>query len=206
VLVIGNPTDDWNRQEDLNSYMDAPGNHPGGLADGGGVHDRHDVTIHAWDGVVQVELANVQQGSPLFGLRKRIVLDTGSPELLVAYDLPAAAPGITIETCLSPDYYRLLRHGVAELQRRGGRNWRGAGNRGTGVWVALAGDEDTAWSEPAGPEPGHGVLVRVRANARSFHLLIGVGDTDDDAAGRSLRAGRERLAGLAGRTPVGGRR
>ena len=47
VLVIGNPTDDWNRQEEMNSYMDVPANHPGGLADGGGVHDRYEVTIHA---------------------------------------------------------------------------------------------------------------------------------------------------------------
>jgi starch synthase len=204
VLVIGNPTDDWNRQEQMNSYMDVPANHPGGLADVGGVHDRHEVTIHAGDGVVQVELTNVQEDSPLHGLRKRIVLDDVSPALLVAYDLPAAAPGITVETCLSPDYYRLLRHGVAELQRHGGRSWRGARNRGAGVWVALAGDEDTAWCDPAGPEPGHGVLVRVRAEARSFHLLIGVGDIDDDTARRAVQAGRERLHDLATHEPAGG--
>lgn len=196
VLVIGNPTDDWNRQEEMNRYMDVPANHPGALADVGGVHDRHEVSIHVEDGVVQVELTNVQEDSPLHGLRKRILLDDVSPALLVAYDLPAAAPEITVEACLSPDYYRLLRHGVAELQRHGGRSWRGASNSGAGVWVALAGDEDTDWSDPAGPEPGHGVLVRVRAEARSFHLLIGAGDIDDDMARQAMQAGRERLAEL----------
>ncbi|MDI3213976.1 glycogen/starch synthase [Arthrobacter sp. AL12] len=210
VLVIGNPTDDWNRQEDLNSYMDVPGNHPGGLADVGGVHDRHEARIHTGDGVIRVELVNVQADSALHRLRKQIVLDHTSTALLVAYELPPAAPGITVETCLSPDYYRLLRHGSAELRRGRGRNWQGASNRGAGVWLALADDEDTTWCDPAGPEPGHGVLVRVHAGARSFHLLIGVGDVDDDVAARAMRTGLDRLAGQPGepssRDPVGVRR
>jgi hypothetical protein len=196
VLVVGNPTDDWNRQEELNSYMEVPANHPGGLADSGGAHDRHEVTLHSGDGVLLAELANVQEGSALHGLRKRIVLDDISPSLLVAYDLPAAAPAITVDTCLSPDYYRLLRHGAAELQRQEGRNWRGVRNRRTAAWVALPGDEGTAWCDPDGPDPGHGVLVRLRAEARSFHLLIGAGDIDDDTAERAVQAGRERLTDL----------
>ena len=190
--------------------MDVPGNHPGALADVGGVHDHYEAAIHTGDGVVRVELVNVQPDSLLHGLRKLIILDNASTALLVEYGLPAAAPGITVETCLSPDYYRLLRHGAAELQRGGGRNWRGARNRGTGVWLALADDEDTTWCDPAGPEPGHGVLVRVHAGARSFHLLIGVGDVDEDAAARAMLTGRERLPGQPGeltrRDPVGGRR
>lgn len=210
VLVIGNPTDDWNRQEDLNSYMDVPGNHPGGLADVGGVHDRHEATIRTGDGVVRVELVNVQADSQLHGLRKRIILDQASTALLVGYELPAAAPGITVETCLSPDYYRLLRHGSAELRRSGGRNWRGARSRGTGVWLALADDEETTWCDPAGPEPGHGALVRMHSGSRSFHVLIGVGDINDEAAAGALRTGRERLSDQTGvrlsRDPVGGRR
>jgi starch synthase len=205
VLVIGNPTDDWNRQEALNSYMDFPANHPGALADGGGEHDRHEATIISGDGMVQVDLVNVQEDSPLQGLCKRIVLDNVSPVLLVAYSLPATAPGLTVESCLSPNYYRLLRHGAAELQRRGGRNWRGAGSRGTGVWIALATDEETAWCDPSVPEPGHGVLVRVRAEARSFHLLVGVGDIDDATAAQAVQAGRERLALLSARDLMGDR-
>jgi hypothetical protein len=152
------------------------------------------------------ELENVQEDSPLFGLRKRIVIDSGSTALLVGYDLPPAAPGVTVETCLSPDYYRLLRHGAADLQRRGGRNWRGACNGDVTAWVALAPDEDTSWCLPTGPEPGHGVLVRLRAEARSFHLLLGVGDVDDDAAGRAVLARRDRLVQLTGLVPAGASR
>ena len=206
VLVVGNPTDDWNRQEDLNRYMDVPGNHPGGFADVGGVHDRHEVSLHTGDGVVWAELANVQEGSALRGVHKRIILDNIRPALLVAYELPAAVPGVTVETCLSPDYYRLLRNGAADLQRGGGRHWRGAGTPGADVWIALADDEDTAWAGPGCPEPGHGVLVRVRAEAQSFHLLLGVGDIDDDHAAAAVRSGRELLAGLTVPHPAGGRR
>ncbi|MDQ0689337.1 glycogen/starch synthase [Arthrobacter sp. W4I7] len=197
VLAIGNPTDDWNRQEELNTYMDVPANHPGGLADGGGLHDRYEVSIHWGDGIIVSELRNVQEDSPLFGLCKRAVLDDAAPALLVAYDLPAGADGISIHTCLSPDYYRLLRHGVAELQRTGGTSWQGASSRATQVWVALADDEDTAWCDPEAPDPGHGVLISVRAQAGSFHLLIGLGEIDEEAAQETVKSGRERLATLA---------
>jgi starch synthase len=203
---VGNPTDDWNRQEELNRYMDVPPNHPGALADEGGVHDRHEVTVHPEDGAVMVELENVQEDSPLYGLRKRIVIDGGSTALLVGYDLPAAAPGVTVETCLSPDYYRLLRHGAAGLERRGERNWRGARNGDVTAWVALAPDEDTAWCRPTRPEPGHGVLVHLRAETRSFHLLLGIGDIDDEEAGQAVQARRERLAQLTDLVPAGASR
>ncbi|MDQ0662811.1 starch synthase [Arthrobacter ulcerisalmonis] len=205
VLVIGNPTDDWNRQEELNTYMDVPANHPGGLADGGGVHDRYEVSIHWGDGIIVSELRNVQEDSPLFGLCKRTVLDDAVPSLLVAYDLPPGADGITVHTCLSPDYYRLLRHGVAELQRTGGSSWQGASNRATQVWVALAEDEDSAWCAPEAQEPGHGVLISLRAQARSFHLLIGLGEINEEVAQETVKSARERLAALAARELTGDR-
>src|SRR5918994_626796 len=58
ALVVGNPTDDWNFQEELNRYMDHPPNHPGALADVGFEHDRYLVSAlsdgtHAW-----VEMTN----------------------------------------------------------------------------------------------------------------------------------------------------
>jgi starch synthase len=206
ALVVGNPTDDWNRQEEMNRYMDIPANHPGGLADDGGVHDRYEVTFHPEDGAVLVELENVQEDSPLYRLRKRIVLESGSTALLVGYDLPAAAPGVTVETCLSPDYYRLLRHGAADLQRLGHGTWRGACNGDVTAWVALAPDEDTGWCQPTRPEPGHGVLVHLRAETRSFHLLLGVGDVDEDEVGQAVQARRERLVELTGLVPAGASR
>ena len=203
TLVVGNPTDDWNRQEAMNRYMDVPANHPGALADLGAVHDRHEVTLHVADGTVVAELADVQEDSPLCGLRKRVVLDAGASTLLIGYELPLDAPGLTVETCLSPDYHRLLREGAGALRREQGRTWCGARTGEVRGWMALADDEDTTWCPPAGPGPGHGVLVRVRADARTFHLLVGVGPVDDDTAGRTLRAGRAELAGLTAPTGAG---
>ncbi|SFK58293.1 glycogen/starch synthase [Geodermatophilus ruber] len=205
ALVVGNPTDDWNRQESMNRYMDLPANHPGALADAGAVHDRHDPAVHVADGTACVELTDVQEDSPLCGLRKQILLAEGSAALVVGYDLPATAAGVTVDTCLSPDYWSLLRHGAAGLHREGGRTWRGARTGRAAAWVALAGDEDTAWAEPAEPPPGHGVLLRVRADARSFHLLVGTGDVDDASAARAVAAGRARLARTTLAVPVGAR-
>jgi ADP-glucose type glycogen/starch synthase len=196
ALVVGNPTDDWNRQEALNRYMDVPANHPGGLADLGSVHDRHEVTVHRGNGTVVVELTDVEADSPLCGLRKRIELEAGGTALLVGYELPCGVPGVTVDTCLSPDYHQLLRDGAAALRRDEGRSWRGAASGAVGVWVAIAADEDTSWCPTPVPGPGHGVLVRVRADAPAFHLLLGVGHVDDDRAAQALRTRRARSSAV----------
>ncbi|WP_222267309.1 glycogen/starch synthase [Modestobacter marinus] len=203
ALVVGNPTDDWNCQEEMNRYMDVPANHPGALADLGSVHDRHVVTVHPGDGALAVELEDVQPDSPLCGLRKRVLLDAGSAALLIGYDLPLDVPGLTVETCLSPDYHELLREGAGALRRLDGRNRRGAGAGAVDVWIALAADEDTSWCSRAEPEPGHGLLVRLRADTRRFHLLLATGTVDGETAAAAVLAGRERLARTTGTAVAG---
>lgn len=197
ALVIGNPTDDWNCQEDLNRYMDVPANHPGGLVDVGHPHDRYEVAVHHEGGTVRVEMVDTSPESPLRGLRKTLLLEGGGSALLVGYDLPAAVDGVTVETGLSPDYYQLVRHGAEGVRRRGGRYWRGASTGRVAVWIARAGDEDTGWTAAGGSGPAHAVIVGLRAGAPSFHLLVGVGETDDRTAPAAVRAARDRLAHLA---------
>ena len=122
ALVVGNPTDDWNFQEELNRYMDHPPNHPGALADAGFEHDRYLVSAlsdgtHAW-----VEMTNVEESSRLFGTRKSVLLAPGHPALAVCYRMPEGSGELATETCLAPDYYRLLREGSPRsepVQRRG---------------------------------------------------------------------------------------
>ena len=65
--MVGNPTDDWNRQESLHRYMDQPANHPGALADVGFVHDRYDASTPEIPGGAVVELVDVQEQSDLSG-------------------------------------------------------------------------------------------------------------------------------------------
>jgi hypothetical protein len=203
ALVVGNPTDDWNCQEAMNRYMDVPANHPGALADLGSVHDRFEVTVHPGEGVLAVELEDVQQDSPLCGLRKRILLEAGSAALLVGYDLPLDVPSLTVETFLSPDYHQLLRAGADALHPLEGRTWRGARTDRVSVWVALAADEDTSWCARPEAEPGHGLLVRLRADTRRFHLALGAGAVDDGTAASAVLAGRERLARMTGAAAAG---
>jgi hypothetical protein len=213
ALVVGNPTDDWNCQEAMNRYMDVPANHPGALADLASVHDRFEVTVHPGDGVLAVELEDVQPDSPLCGLRKRVLLEAGGAALLVGYDLPVDLPSLTVETCLSPDYHQLLRAGADALHRLEGRTWRGARTGRVGVWVALAPDEDTSWCARSEVQPGHGLLVRLRADTRRFHLVLGAGaldaggldagGLDAGAAAAAVLAGRDRLARMTGAAAAG---
>jgi starch synthase len=192
VLLVGNPTDDWNFQEELNRFMDQPANHPGALRDLGYEHDRYAVSglqvglTHA-----RVDLTNVQPDSRLHGCRKTLLLTADAESLLVCYRAPEEVREPATEACLSPDYYRLLREGRAAVSPCRGDTWRGYRTGEAAVWLALAQGERTAWEEPADPEAGHGINLRVRAHTPHFHLLIGSGVADDERCRRLLRDGMD---------------
>ncbi|HSE69323.1 MAG TPA: glycogen/starch synthase [Nocardioidaceae bacterium] len=204
ALAVGNPTDDWNWQESLNRYMDRPANHPGALADSGFVHDRYEVSITAEGDVVLVEMVDVQAGSALHGARKRVLLEADSPALLVHYDLPPSRAELSTDVCLSPDYRTLLRHGRRHVRRFGGRTFRGVRNGSTRAWVALADDEETTWRMPQQAEVGHGIQVGVHARCRSFHVLLGVGDIDEEWSARVMKCCREALDHMTEPRPASG--
>jgi starch synthase len=196
VLSVGNPTDHWNWQEVLNRYMDVPRNHPGALADVGFEHDRYAVAeLGTGDQYAFAELVNVEEESPLQGTRKTLLLPASAPVLLVCYQLAAHVNGLVTESCLSPDYYRLLREGRAGLSARAGLGWRGFSNWGVTAWIALADDEATAWTAPERSEAGHGLNLRLRSHDVHFHLLIGCGEAGEAELRRLLEDGRELLHG-----------
>jgi hypothetical protein len=107
--------------------------------------------------------------------------------------MPEESGDLATETCLAPDYYRLLREGRRGLSPCNGESWRGFRNGDVAVWLGLAGDEATGWTEPARPEAGHGKNVRVQADASHFHLLISCGETDEDSCQQFLREHRAAL-------------
>ncbi|MDQ4130941.1 MAG: hypothetical protein M3133_08145, partial [Actinomycetota bacterium] len=89
AAVVGNPSDDWNWQEELHAYMERPANHPGALSDVGFEHDRYEVAaVASLPSGAGLELVNVDPTSPLSGTRKRIVLPPDRAELLVCYRWP----------------------------------------------------------------------------------------------------------------------
>lgn len=88
-LVVGNPADDWNWQEEENRFMDTPRNHPGAFVDVGHEHDRHEVErLSSGPTAAEVWLRNHQPGSELEGAVKRFRLRAGSRALEVRYTLP----------------------------------------------------------------------------------------------------------------------
>jgi starch synthase len=181
VLLVGNPTDDWNFQEELNRYMDWPPNHPGALADVGFEHDQYRVTdLRADETQAMMVVSNVEPGSRLLGARKRFVLAAGDSTLEICYHVPQDGSPSEIEACLSPDYYRLLREGRAAITSAEGPDWRGARTGPVAAWLGLEPGEGTMWVDPARPLAGHGLNLRVRAHASHFHLRLAGGDRDLD--------------------------
>jgi hypothetical protein len=140
-----------------------------------------------------VEMTNVEEGSRLFGTRKSVLLAPGHPALAACYRMPEGSGDLATETCLAPDYYRLLREGRRGLNPCNGESWRGFRNGDVAVWLGLAGDEETDWTEPAQAEAGHGMNVRVQADTSHFHLLISCGDTDEDSCQQLLQEHRAAL-------------
>lgn len=182
ALMVGNPTDDWNFQEELNRFMDLPANHPGAFSDVGFEHDCYEVErLVETDDSARVELVNRTSGSRLYGSRKHVSLLTTPAVLVVDYHLAPQSPPISIEVCLSPDYARLLRFGRHGLRFHQGHDWHGISNAGALIWLGRDPDEGTDWELPRPGVVGHGQILRVRATLAAFRLLVGCQWLDDDA-------------------------
>jgi len=175
-IVVGNPTDDWNLQEDLHRYMDCPRNHPGALADVGHEHDRYEVAhVEGYGRSVQAILRNAQSESPLRGAEKAVRLAAGDACLSVSYALPPGVRRLGIEACFSPDYARLLREGSRGLCPMNGPRWRGWRSGGARVWLRIDPRQSTLWDTPHQERSGHGLNLRVTSFSRRFRLEVGVG-------------------------------
>jgi Ser/Thr protein kinase RdoA (MazF antagonist) len=201
-LNVGNPTDHWNFQEELNRFMDVPPNHPGALADAGYEHDDHwVVNARPRRSDAAVELVDSERGSPLRGARKALVLLGEEAALVARYEVPRGAGPFATTICLSPHYERLVRLGRRELARYDGDGWTGWRNGGTAVWVAIDGEE-ARFEEPEPNEVGHGLNVRVEGRAPVFHVTIGWGETDGRSWRAALAAGRRALEAFRRAEPV----
>jgi len=183
AMVVGNPSDDWNLQSELNQYMDRPPNHPGALADVGFEHDSYEVIgLAVTPSAACVTMVNTTGSSPLRGATKSVLVSAGATSLAVRYQLSPQVPTLRVDACLSPDYLSLLRDGRAGVQGRAGSYFRGARNGATSVWVATVPGEQTEWAPADRPEAGHGFIVRVQGQSPRFHLAVGAGDAEVEGA------------------------
>jgi hypothetical protein len=168
AMVAGNPCDDWNWMEELNSYMDVPRNHPGCFADVGFEHEAfvHEV-VSAEGDAASVRLCASNGVEKLFELRG------DSAALRVRYAVPQSMPAFATECGLSPDYLTLLRNGsvsLASIERGGVRGCR-AGD--VSVWLKPQ-PRAARWETPFQPRCGHCHMFRIASEARSFWIDLGV--------------------------------
>lgn len=193
-LVVGNVSDDWNLQQELNRYMDQPRNHPGALAEVGHEHDCYQPIITEAHGEMAcIILRNIQEGSALHGTEKQVRLSAGAQQVCVKYIVPSGVWRLSTEFSLAPDYYRLLRDGHEGVAARTGQDWRGWANGTTQAWVRIDHAQSTIWDEPYQRESGHSFNLRVSSFSRSFHLEIGVGEPPAELCAAELCA-KEELA------------
>lgn len=203
-LVVGNPADDWNWQEEQNRFMEVPPNHPGAFADAGHENDRYRV-LSAFEDErgAEVGLVNHETVRPLAGALKVFRLAAGARRIDVSYVLPRASDRrgserLGVDFALSPDYLSLLREGrrVVPVRRGAARGWR---NRATRAWAHIPDGEPVVWDHALNSVCGHGMLLRAAAHGPSFRLSLGVGAMPSrrDAAGERREPSRTETIGRA---------
>ena len=186
-LLVGNPSDDWILQEELNRFMDEPANHPGALADVGHAHDRYEIEIV--EGGQLIDMRNVEEGSPMYGARKRIRFIPGEQAMVACYRVPETSLPLAVESCLSPDYYGLLREGRAGVSETTGASWRGWRLGDACAWVGRADGESVEWEEARAFAVGHGMSALLRSAQAHFHVFIGAGRPTAPRCEKLMRRG-----------------
>jgi hypothetical protein len=173
IMVVGNPSDDWNWMEDLNKYMEVPRNHPGALADIGFENDCYTTAVLRADGpTVRAQLTHDNPGTAGHGLVKDIVLSSSETNrLIVTYTLPDGLKGVGIECGFSPDYLNLLRYGRSIMQRSETASCRGFSTSEAAVLLHKNGGH-VEWTKASSGEFGHGARITLYARERQFTLSI----------------------------------
>lgn len=177
ALVVGNPADDWNWQQELNRFMEVPRNHPGAFADVGHENDCWEIGALRTDGgIAEVELRNCEPSSLLYGATKTFRFGPSARALEVDYSLPACPERFGIDVALSPDYLELLRGGRASMTAIGNETACGWSTGPVAVWLQLPAGEPVVWDVVTPATCGHGRILRVAAFADRFRLVLGTGD------------------------------
>lgn len=166
-VIVGNPLNHWNFQEQSHQFMQQPPAHPGALA----AHDQEGldwkvVDLEADDGAARLVLASEGQS-------RHLLVHNG--QLAMCWQGPAG----TVESLLSPDYLALLEHGSRRIRHDSGPGWASVTHDGAQTW--------TAWRSGAATPAryglaGHGAALAVTSTEQHLDLLIGTGPINTDLA------------------------
>lgn len=172
ALVVGNPVDHWNFQEQLHRFMDVPAAHPGALTDHERPHDKWTarVAVRRRDAVV-VDLHRVHDDQ----CARRYALMSGIPGIMVC--IHDADPARTIDNLLTPDYLASLTLGTP-ITEMSGRRYLGYHNDLRSVWVGFDPEQGRAFTD-TDSAAGHGHLIRFCPADNHVDLIIGAGPVDD---------------------------
>ena len=167
AMMIGNITDDWNWQSDLNSFMQIPANHPGAFCDRGGENDSYALVLsHRDQEKVEFSLLNDEPGSRWWGTTKTFTLRSESSSLFARYDLPEG-DGFETVVSLSPDYLSLLREGSENSIVKASNNEFSVTRAGVCAEIRSS----DARLQPDGII-GHGWNARLMSSGPELHLEI----------------------------------
>lgn len=169
-VVVGNPLDHWNFQEESHRYMQEPPGHPGAF----GAHGQQDEAWQVLPPEAGPDLARVVLTRP-DGQTRRIGLYDG--RLALCWQGPGTTR-VTVESLVSADYLRDLREGSRGTTGTGGRQWAGMTAGGRTTWTAW--DAGAVCVPPTARLAGHGGAFAV-SGAGHLDVLVGVGPVDEAA-------------------------
>jgi hypothetical protein len=178
-VVVGNPADHWNFQEELHRFMDEPAAHPGALTIRDDPHQEWIArpTVYRPEGVV-VDLYRPGAGE----WSRRYALLFGIPGLVVC--LRDMEPGSVVDNLLTPDYLRALTRGERGVPF-GGRCYVGRRHENRSSWVGFD-PRQAAVTGGARTPAGHGHLVGLSPIGTDAELIIGAGPVSDQQIGTWL--------------------
>ncbi|MFC0107978.1 hypothetical protein [Kibdelosporangium aridum] len=188
ALIVGNPADHWNFQEELHRYMDVPAAHPGALADSETAHRAWIPWVSTQDPAAVVVDLRPEDGTATEA--RRYALLNGVPALLAC--IHTATPGRRIENLIVPDYLEALLGGRAGLTAVGGQLWRGWQGEASQCWLAFDPGQATVVTDEH-TAAGHGLPATVTAHDTHVDLLVGAGFMHDSFAVRWLAMARDVL-------------
>jgi len=197
-VLVGNPVDHWNFQEELGRFMDQPCVHPGALGVVGREHSSFRVTrLEVVDSVIVAVLEETIDTAPEHArdsgrLRLAVTLEQNADALGACWSRLGTPGELSVRNAICPDYHAVLRRGRHGLRLEHGSRVAGAwldglpegdtaGRPATAprAWVGVCDEPVAVLDPPSFGEAGHALEVNVYSAGRHLDLVVGGGSVDE---------------------------